>query len=122
MLFRSEVSSLTAARRLTLVKQPGGAVQAAFAPRSEASGYNFYQGDISAFYNHGDAPLMCNAAVTAAGADTMILSFTPGPGDHYYYVTAWNGDPLDGREGTAGSSSTGPRPSEQNTCPPSTDL
>jgi hypothetical protein len=112
-----EVSAPGAARRLTVVKDAGGDLRLHFAPRTEALGYNLYQGDLLSFYNHGSTG-SCDVAFSDEGPDHLSAVHTPGAGDHYFYITAWNGDPVDGQEGTAGAGSPGPRPPDQSTCPP----
>ena len=66
---------------------------------SEAGSYNLYQGDIGTWYSHSSA--LCNQMPAQAGG-ALQLVYGPGPGDHYFLVTA-----SDCTEGTAGTDSSG---------------
>ncbi len=63
---------------------------------SEAGSYNLYQGDIGIWYSHSSA--LCNQTP----AQGLELVHGPGPGDHYFLVSA-----SDCTEGTAGYDSSG---------------
>lgn len=110
-----EVSGPGAAHRLKMVKRPLGEVEMYFEERPEAVGYNLYRGDIATYWSHGAAPFGCGPATAAVGPQELSTTFTPGPDSYYYLITAWNGDPVTGQEGTTGAG----RPASENTCPPS---
>ena len=99
------------------VKQPGGEIEAAFQARPALEsivGYNLYQGMVRAFDSHGAGPFLCDPALTIVGPNHLAVSFLPDTGDQYYLVTAWNGDPVDGQEGTVGAG----RDPAESTCDP----
>ena len=84
-----------------------------------AAGYNIYEGTLPGFYDHGASPFLCNAPTQPGPAGALRALITPSAGDHYYLVTAWNGDPVDGQEGPSGCDSAGrPSPPDENTCDP----
>lgn len=80
-----------------------------------ARGYNLYEGDIGNYYNHGQTTNFCNISFqTTLSPGKLKYELNPTSGNHYYLITAYSAN----QESTAGNSTYGPRPSEQNTCPP----
>ncbi|MFC2172055.1 trypsin-like peptidase domain-containing protein [Acidobacteriota bacterium] len=115
-----EVSGPGSGIPMWLAKQ-GQDILMSFEERPEALGYNVYQGNIGDWYSHGNIPFDCSASVTPGQAPGRLETVvTPGGASALYYlVTAWNGDPVTGQEGTSGSDSRGnPRPPGQSTCDP----
>jgi hypothetical protein len=79
-------------------------------------GFNFYEGNIGAWYSHAGSPgNRCNLAATDLGTGEMRAEISPSAGDHYYLVTAFGG----GAQGPSGFASSGMEiPRLQSSCPP----
>lgn len=80
-----------------------------------ARGYNLYEGNIGNYYSHGVTPNFCNISFQSTLIPGRLRhELNPSSGNHYYLITAYSYL----QESTSGSSSTSPRPQEQNVCPP----
>ena len=117
-----EVSPLGSTYRLLMAMPPaGGPIQITFMARpgsEQIEGYNIYQGELDRpFFDHGATPFMCDAAFTTLAPEHLSSSFAWDGNDNYYYVTAWNGDAVNGEEGTTGAG----RPPAENSCLPVND-
>lgn len=108
----SEVSS-TPASELLVSKLPAGLVSLSFQDLGGAvGGYNVYEGSVGSWYSH--TGVQCGQSPPASGGRRQ-LSMTPGPGNRYFLVTAYDLC----TEGTSGNDSAGhPRPPANLDCAP----